>query len=146
MHTWGNATRYAGILFRSRGEAAWAEWLTAHGFEWAYEPKRFSAGGSSSYTPDFELSPGNIFLEVKAAGQYRAMNKRADLVYRFYEYTTPSSGHPLIAVFGMPTKHVAWFMHEDHLIRSTARPHTFPSLYALACRSIRSTAPEALPK
>jgi hypothetical protein len=55
-------TLYAGIQFKSRLEARFAEWLDNHGFHWTYEPCRL---GENGYKPDFFVEEGAVYVEVK---------------------------------------------------------------------------------
>lgn len=57
-------TTYKGIAMRSRLEAAWAEQFDAWGQAWQYEPQCY-ASEEGQYLPDFLLTPGSVFVEVK---------------------------------------------------------------------------------
>jgi hypothetical protein len=62
-------TTYAGIAFRSRTEAAWAERFDRDGVRWRYEARWFKLrrdGRRMGYLPDFELEDGR-FVEIKGA-------------------------------------------------------------------------------
>ncbi len=59
------ATRYGGLLFRSRLEARWALFFDRLHIPWEYEPQGFDVGGRP-YLPDFLLGLGRIlWAEVK---------------------------------------------------------------------------------
>lgn len=62
-------TSYAGVMMRSRLEAAFAQFLDARRWNWEYEPLCF-AGPDGQYLPDFRIlfdeKPGSgIYIEVK---------------------------------------------------------------------------------
>lgn len=59
-------TAYAGVVFRSRLEALWAQKLQRLGLEWEYEPTTLQ-----HWRPDFRIStPGaTLYAEVKPAIQ-----------------------------------------------------------------------------
>src|SRR5258708_27118873 len=50
--------------FRSRGELRFSEWCDKWKIKWVYEPECFKIS-SGLYVPDFYLSLGKIFVEVK---------------------------------------------------------------------------------
>lgn len=62
----GRRTSYAGILMRSRLEAAFAAHLDELGFVWQYEPQCF-ASIDGQYLPDFLVKRDglSLFYEVK---------------------------------------------------------------------------------
>jgi hypothetical protein len=60
------ATRYGGILFRSRLEARWALFFDRLHIPWEYEPQGFDIGDGQAYLPDFILGLGDlVYAEVK---------------------------------------------------------------------------------
>jgi len=58
-------TKYNGVLFRSRLEATYAEWLDDIGLVWAYEPEGYKLSGGLAYLPDFWLPDQKAWLECK---------------------------------------------------------------------------------
>lgn len=62
----GIETWYAGVLFRSRGEAKWALFLDRLDVKWEYETQGFDTDGSW-YLPDFVIfaATGTIWAECK---------------------------------------------------------------------------------
>lgn len=68
-------TEYAGVLFRSRLEAKWAEFFDDHGIAWAYEEQSFDLGDSVLYLPDFWLPEIRVFFEVKGVWNYSDVEK-----------------------------------------------------------------------
>lgn len=60
------ATRYGGVLFRSRLEARWAVFFDCLHIPWEYEPQGFDIGDGQAYLPDFILGLGDlVYAEVK---------------------------------------------------------------------------------
>lgn len=67
---WGNTSKYItpkqGIVtMRSSWECKVADYLTALGIEWLYEPKVFKLTGIISYKPDFYIEKDDYYIEVK---------------------------------------------------------------------------------
>lgn len=56
---------YAGVQFRSRLEANWAETLDRLRIKWVYEPERVDLPSGVAYLPDFKLTQIGTWLEVK---------------------------------------------------------------------------------
>ena len=56
-------TEYAGVRFKSRLEARFAEYLDAVPARWVYEPK--FPGENPSYQPDFFLQELELYVEIK---------------------------------------------------------------------------------
>jgi len=63
-HHFSIPTIYGGIKFRSRLEAAHAQWFDEHEMIWAYESEGFNLDGLW-YLPDFWLPEYNAIVEVK---------------------------------------------------------------------------------
>jgi len=57
-------TEYEGITYRSRTEAKWALFFKENSIPFAYEAEGFDLGGVK-YLPDFFLTVGNCWFEVK---------------------------------------------------------------------------------
>lgn len=57
-------TEYKGIVFKSKLEANWAEWLDRVDIKWNYETHGFDVNGTW-YLPDFYLYEVNTIIEVK---------------------------------------------------------------------------------
>lgn len=53
------------VSMRSNWEVAYAEYLTAKGISWQYEPVTFNLSDGRAYTPDFYLSESDEYIEVK---------------------------------------------------------------------------------
>lgn len=68
MASKGIETWYDGVLYRSRGEAKWAVFLTELGVKFSYETQGFDTDGSW-YLPDFVIfaATGTIWAERKSA-------------------------------------------------------------------------------
>jgi hypothetical protein len=77
------ATRYKGILFRSKLEADWARAFDALGVEWQYEVEgRYF--GDVFYLPDFYLPRSHQYVEVK--GEWTPPDvRKADAMVRHLE-------------------------------------------------------------
>lgn len=58
-------TTYKGVKFRSKLEAAWAEWFDSKGIEWTYEQEGYQLPSGTWYLPDFWLPKAKTFVEVK---------------------------------------------------------------------------------
>ncbi len=58
-------TTYKGVKFRSKLEAAWAEWFDSKGIEWTYEQEGYQLPSGTWYLPDFWLPGARVFVEVK---------------------------------------------------------------------------------
>jgi hypothetical protein len=80
-------TLYAGIQFKSRLEARFAEWLDERQFEWEYETKTF---GINQYKPDFYVRVAGVYVEVKPKEHGEELEIFRDDIQR--------SGIPWIAV------------------------------------------------
>lgn len=66
-------TSYAGVMMRSRLEAAFAQFLDARKWNWEYEPLCF-AGPDGQYLPDFrilfdEKPDSGIYVEIKPTAE-----------------------------------------------------------------------------
>lgn len=75
----GKKTEYNGIIFRSRIEAAYAQYMDEHNIKYEYENYLFEYelnGVLHNYRPDFYLPDYNTFIEVK----YR-INNNDELVF-----------------------------------------------------------------
>ncbi len=70
-NSYGTRVEYKDVLFKSKFEADFAEYLDTLGLEWQYEPDSFSyTPPVSKYTPDFKVwKPGekkdSFFIETK---------------------------------------------------------------------------------
>jgi hypothetical protein len=71
-------TEYAGVTFRSRLEARWAQTLDANSIRWAYEPETLTLPSGTVYIPDFWLPELGTWIEVKGTGIPR-VEKTAEL-------------------------------------------------------------------
>lgn len=58
-------TTYKGVKFRSKLEAAWAEWFDSKEWVWSYEIEGYRLPSGTWYLPDFWLPDLRIFIEVK---------------------------------------------------------------------------------
>ncbi len=58
-------TEFRGNNYRSRLEAAWAQWLYEHKFNFQYEQRKFKLKGNIWYLPDFYIPETRTFIEVK---------------------------------------------------------------------------------
>lgn len=58
-------TTYKGVKFRSKLEAAWAEWFDSKGIEWTFEQEGYQLPSGTWYLPDFWLPRVKTFVEVK---------------------------------------------------------------------------------
>jgi hypothetical protein len=61
---WSIPTTYNGVRYRSKLEAAWAEFFDRHRMKFAYESEGFNFDGVW-YLPDFYLPEIKTFVEVK---------------------------------------------------------------------------------
>lgn len=73
--TRGIGGRYKGIWMRSSWEREYAEHLDSKEIKWEYEPKRFSLGEGTTYTPDFYLPEIETYVEVKGYWWPKAKEK-----------------------------------------------------------------------
>lgn len=74
----GIATKYAGVLFRSRIEARWAVMFDALKWKWAYEPLDLLG-----YIPDFILEMGGrqIIAEIKSDTDLEELRQYAPKIH-----------------------------------------------------------------
>lgn len=56
---------FGAVAMRSRWEVAFASVFDDQGYEWEYEPKRFTLPSGATYTPDFYLPQVDLWVEVK---------------------------------------------------------------------------------
>lgn len=75
-------TKYRNVLFRSKLEARWAEFLDRLKIKWNYEVEGYDLGNGERYLPDFFLHEQNSFLEVKGP-----MTPGLMKIYAMYEGT-----------------------------------------------------------
>jgi len=75
-------TKYRNVLFRSKLEARWAEFLDRLQIKWNYEVEGYELGNGERYLPDFFLSEQDTFLEVKGP-----MTPGLLKIYTMYEKT-----------------------------------------------------------
>ena len=68
---WG---KYKGINMRSSWEIKYAKYLDKNNINWEYESKTFDLG-DTTYTPDFYLPKGNVYVEIKGWMQPKALMK-----------------------------------------------------------------------
>ena len=103
------ATKYKGILFRSRLEARWAVFMDNLGIEWCYEFEGYDMNGIY-YLPDFWLPTfdGGSFLEVKP-------KKVTDIEKQKCYMLCLGSGNNVILAEGLPDfKCQRYFYKETH--------------------------------
>jgi hypothetical protein len=80
-------TVYAGVRFKSRLEARFAEWLTEEQeVEWEYEPEDFCSPLHNGYRPDFYIPCIETFVEIKPRA-------KMDELRMFYDHIYSSSRH-----------------------------------------------------
>lgn len=97
-------TPYAGVMFRSRLEATYAEWFDDLGWAWCYEPVAVYLEPPPlrvGYLCDFFLPHQNVWLEVKGPREIR-LDKPARLARAF---GVPAEEHaPLVVVLRPPER------------------------------------------
>jgi hypothetical protein len=99
-------TEYAGCRFRSRLEARWAVFFDRMGIDWEYEPQGFVVGGRS-YLPDFRLTDGGTWIEVK--GREKDLDR--NLMHAAVLHLPPADpGLPVLVIVGPipPPPEVGW--------------------------------------
>lgn len=76
-------TIYNGYRFRSRLEARWAVFFDAAGIEYKYEAEGFDLGDGVYYLPDFYLPKRDLYVEVKAPGEWNTNDVQK--IVKFHE-------------------------------------------------------------
>jgi len=87
------ATQYAGVIFRSRLEASWAQTLDDHGIRWEYEPEKVRLASGKGYIPDFRLPELATVIEVKGPHMNR-LDKTREYAKEVYPGTVVLIGYP----------------------------------------------------
>lgn len=119
--TFGIQHSYQGYTLRSRVEFAWAQEFDARGLAWEYEPTTFRAD-EGSYTPDFALDGGAVYIETKVWGGRNVHNR--------FHLCRP----PLLLIFGLPNKCYIRVKPADAETFLPARLASFALAYNLARR------------
>lgn len=84
--SWGKATVYRGITYRSKWEVYIAVLLTYSQLEFEYEHQRYFLGNGITYLPDFYLKKQKCYLEVKG---YLTDHDRTQIIMFKQKQTTP---------------------------------------------------------
>jgi hypothetical protein len=75
--------KHGRIYMRSGWEVAFAKWCDRKGVDWSYEPKYFMVGKGIwlgiTYTPDFFLPAGKLYIDVK--GRFYEENRQKILTF-----------------------------------------------------------------